>query len=308
VGNAATAAVAFFLLQALISRAIEPASGADAWHTNDVPLPSPFHDLVPATNQFESVKAEVIAEKLRVTWDAEPKLADAKVIASADAPGHWPARDWRTHAMHRSGGSWSVQIPVDSLDVPLIYFIVAQRNGRGIASPMRIATPRALGLEQPTRIFWPFVEGFEQGLEGWRTIGGPELQTGVPSKNGRTALAVRVPESRRSVTIVTTRLRGWFLEEHGATGVGLWLRTKRGNSTAAFTVFANAYSAEQVVARRAAPISIADQWTRVELPFRTFPKFPLGEVDLFSIELTAKPGTEFLLDDVHLLGRWGMDF
>jgi hypothetical protein len=42
----------------------------------------------------------------------------------------------------------------------------------------------------------------------------------------------------------------------------------------------------------------------VELPFHTFPKLPIGEIDLFSIELTAKPGTEILLDDVQLLGRW----
>ncbi len=172
------------------------------------------------------------------------------------------------------------------------------------ASPMRIASARALGLEQPTRIFWPFLEGFEQGLQGWRIIDGPELHTGLPPKNGRAALAIRVPDSKRSVTVVTTRLRGWFLEEHGATGIALWLRTRTGSAAAVFTVFANAFSTNQIVARRAAPTVITDRWTNVELPFQSFPRFPIGEVDLFSIELTGQPGTEFLLDDVELLGRW----
>jgi len=103
-------------------------------------------------------------------------------------------------------------------------------------------------------------------------------------------------------------LRGWFLEEHGATGVGLWLRVKKGTGTAAFTLIANALSTNQVVSRRAEAVKVSTSWTKAMLLFESFPKAPLGDVDLFSIELSGESGTEFLIDNVYLLGRWRDDF
>ena len=128
------------------------------------------------------------------------------------------------------------------------------------------------------------------------------------AKSGRASLIARVPAGARSVSIQTTKLRGWFLQEHGATGVGLWMRVKSGTGAAAFTLMANAFTTNQVVARRAETATVSTNWMKAAFLFESFPKFPVSEVDLFTIEFAAEPGTELLLDDVHLLGRWRNDF
>ena len=297
--------IVLFVFSAVVLRAREAQPGSDVWLTNAPALPEPFHTAAIDTNRFSNLKMEAVAGKLLVRWETREPFAEARLAASADAPGHWPARDWRTFPMRRSGMGWVTEVPADSLDVPLIYFVIA---GSGTASPMRIAHPGGLGLEVPTRLFWPFLEGFEQQLESWRIIGEPGLERSTQAKNGRASLLVRIPRNRRSVTLVTTRLRGWFLQEHDATGVTLWLRTKTGRGTARFSLFANAFSTNQIIARRQEAIGVTDKWTRALLPFSSFPRLQLGDVDLFSIEVTGAPGTEFLLDDVQLLGRWPEDY
>jgi len=177
-----------------------------------------------------------------------------------------------------------------------------------VVSPMRVVYPRAFGLEAPSHFFWAFIEGFEQDLDGWRTASAATLSANTVAKSGRTSLAVRVPADRRSVSVETTRLRGWFLEEHGATGIGLWLRTQSGTATATFTLLANARSTNQVVARRDETLKVSTKWTKAALLFESFPKLRLGDVDLFSIEFAAEAGTELFIDDLHLLGRWRDDF
>lgn len=113
---------------------------------------------------------------------------------------------------------------------------------------------------------------------------------------------------QRSIAVETTRLRGWFLEEHRAAGIGVWLRTKSGTGTAAFTLVANARSTNQIISRRAETMKVSTKWAKAALLFESFPKVRLGDLDLFSIEFAAEPGTELLIDDLHLLGRWRDDF
>lgn len=288
--------------------ALEPKPGADAWLTNAPAWPAEMIKARLSTNPFITLRAEAIAGRLRVSWESATPFDSARVIVSADAPGHWPARDWRSITMKRHGTNWQAELPVDSLDVPLIYSVIASNREETIASPLRIAWPGALGLEQPTRLFWPFVEGFEQGTEGWRAIPGVTLRTDGAAKHGRAALRIEVPAGERSVTIVTTRLRGWFIAEHRATGLELWLKTRQGKGVAAFELLAHAFTTNQVLARRLAPVAVNSSWTKVELPWASFPKFPLGEMDLLAIELTGAPGTEFLIDDVQWLGRWRSGF
>lgn len=301
-------AATIVFLQTVIVCARDLQPGSDTWLTNAPPLPEPHTTTAIDTNRFANLKAEAVAGKLLVRWETAEQSSEARIIASADAPGHWPARDWRTFPMRRTPTGWLTEIPADSVDVPVIYFAVAARNGRTVASPMRIAHPLALGLETPTRLFWPFIEGFELGTEGWRSVDGPALRRDAEAKSGRASLAIQVLEQRRSATLVTTRLRGWFVEEHGATGVALWLRTKTGAGTARFALFANAFSTNQLIARRIETMQVTEKWTPAALPFSSFPKLALGDVDLFSVELTAEAGTEFLIDDVRLLGRWPRDF
>jgi len=289
-----------------LSHAVEPLPGSDVWLTNAPPLPKPF--TAASADSFRTLRAEAIAGRLRVSWESTGPVRHAQIIASADAPGHWPARDWRSTAMTSHGTNWQAELPVDSLHVPLIYFLVASNDGRFTASPMRIAQPGALGLEQPTRIFWPFVEGFEQGFEGWRVLHGPPLRGGPGAKHGRAALAIQIPPGERSVTIATTRPRGWFAQEHRASGLELWLRTRTGRGHAVLEVLANAFTTNQQMARVAEPVAVSARWTRAELRFARLPKFPLTDLDLFSIELIGEPGTEFLIDDVQWVGRWRTEF
>jgi hypothetical protein len=301
--------IAFLLLaQAVTACALEPPPGSDAWLTNAPPLPAEFAKTTLPTNSFATLRAEVIAGRLRITWDAPGRFDSVRVVISAEALGHWPARDWRTFSMKSTGKTWNTELPVDNLEVPVVYFLLVSNAGTNAGSPMRIAWPGALGLEQPTRLFWPFIEGFEQGTEGWRIIYGPPFRTKAAARNGRSSLAVTIPPGRSSVTLVTTRLRGWFLQEHHAAGIELWIRTQRGKGMMTPELLANAFSTNQVIARQSAPTVIGPRWTRVDLLFSTFPKFPLGELDLFSIELTGETGMEFLLDDVQLLGRRYSDY
>jgi len=298
--------VMIVFLQTIMARARDPQPGSDVWLTNAPALPQPHTTTAIDTNRFSSLRAEAVAGKLLVRWEIGEPFSEARIIASADAPGHWPARDWRTFPMRRTPTGWLTEVPADGLDVPIIYFASAIGQGTSLASPMRMVHPRALGLEEPTRLFWPFIEGFEQGTEGWRAIDG-SLRRDTEGKSGRASLGIQISKERRSATLVTTRLRGWFLEEHGATGVALWLRLKTGTGTARFTLFANAFSTNQLIARRTETMKVTEKWTQAVLHFRSFPKLALGDVDLFSVELTAEPGMEFLMDDVRLLGRWPRD-
>jgi hypothetical protein len=144
-------------------------------------------------------------------------------------------------------------------------------------------------------------------LQGWRTMHGPRLRTDGVAKHGRSALVITIPAGQHSVTIATTRMRGWYLQEHRATGIELWMRTRQANGVAAFDLLANAFTSNQIMARQTKVVTVTSRWTRFEVLFRNLPRFPLGDLDLFSIELTGEPGTEFLLDDVQLLGRWRTD-
>jgi hypothetical protein len=82
---------------------------------------------------------------------------------------------------------------------------------------------------------------------------------------------------------------------------------KAGTGTARFALFANAFSTNQLIARRTETMAVTERWTQAVLPFNSFPKLALGDVDLFSVELTAAPGAELLIDDVRLSGRWPRD-
>jgi hypothetical protein len=274
---------------------------------------------------FSNLHAEVCAARLKILWSPEVPITNAAVTlhASADDPGHWPARDWRPCRMSLHAQSWEVFVPVSDVDVPLVYFVTAVENdaiGRlnripTVAvtniSPMRICKPRSAGLEEATRVFWPFLEGFEQDTASWRLISDPEesapLTTGSPARNGLSALAVTLPAGKRSVTLATTRVRGWQLMQNGATGVHLWLRAGKGTGRARFTLLANASTADQVVSIWPKETIVTEAWQPVKLSLSDLPKLPVAGVDLFAIELIGDGPMEFLLDDLELLGPWPME-
>lgn len=286
---------------------------AESWLGGTVQFPGEINSSMVETGRFTTARAEYLAGVVKVFWTA-PDLDGAAQVTlrlSVDEPGHWPVRDWRSFTMSRRGPSWDATVPVDSLDVPLIYFIEA-RNGRRLeVSPMRICRPRLLGLEQPTRFFWWFVEGFEEGLESWRYLAGnagiEAIRTSNLARNGKKSLLVTVPPGKASVTLGTTRLRGWYVAEHGASGVRFWTRTSSGNGQVRCTCFANAFSTNQTVSMSKFTATVRSDWGASDFMWDSFPRFDSSQLDFIAIELVGSPGQEFFLDDLQLLGPWSKD-
>lgn len=228
---------------------------ADEWITSTVWYPTPFRaDQVRsnAFNTFAGLQAEVAMGQLKIRCPtaAFPDQTNVQLHVSVDAAGHWPARDWRTQPMSRHEVVWEAVVPVFDLDLPLAYFVTAPQAPVPGVSPMRLLQPRALGLTQPTRLFWSFLEGFEEGLESWRVLApeGAQLHTDSTARMGRAAMAVTLPEGKHSVTVGTTRLRPWHLWKFNCCGLRVWLRTREGAGRARFSLLTNAYTTNQAVA------------------------------------------------------------
>jgi hypothetical protein len=209
------------------------------------------------------------------------------------------------------GGHWECSLPVVDLDVPIVYYILvpnAESAGGGLCSPMRVCRPRVLGLAAPTALFWPFLEGFEQGCESWRLLSAPSnapaLTTDSLAKDGLAALRVSLPSGRRSVTVATTRIRGWHFRLLGATGVRVWMRTRSGPGEARFTMFSQALTTNQVVSVSRTTAKLSDDWRKVSLFPSDFPTLSAAELDLFAIEFVGEGAQDFLVDNLELLGPW----
>jgi hypothetical protein len=297
----------------------QPSTAADDWLAGPVQFPWVSSNSPGSAATFTNLHADLLGGKLRVLWPAEQPATNvsATLWSSADKPGRWAARDWRPYAMAWRGSGWESTVPVDDVDVPLVYFVEVREDPSLHAkpataatqvSPMRICRPRVLGLEEPTRIFWPFLEGFEQGAESWRLLAPtpetPALALASEGKSGLAALRVRLPAQRHSVTVATTRVRGWQLRQQSAAGFRLWLRTGRGAGSARFTLFANAFATTQVASVCRTDTKLGEKWQKVDLALAEFPKVPLDDVDLVAIEFIGDGPQEFFIDDLQLLGPW----
>ncbi len=293
------------LLTAVRCAAAALPQAPDAWMTNEIVFPTQANGAAVNRNPFPNLHAEVIAGSLRILWPTTASDASALLVFSADDPGHSHARDWRTLRMERRGTAWQATVPLDSVEIPVAYCVVAAADGITNVSPMRLCRPRALGAEEPSRFFWPFLEGFEQGLEGWSVLTeGSQMGISSTVKNGKASLRVAMPAKGRSVTVATTRLRGWFTQEHGATGVAFWARTVAGAGSVRCALRANAFTTNEIAAAQQDVTALGTNWQRVALKFSDFPQFRREQLDLITLEFGGAAGAEFLLDDVHLLGRW----
>lgn len=291
----------------------EPKAAADRWLTSSGQFPTGTElGAVTGTNVFETLHAEFLAGKLKLFLSGErfPKGSAIVLRASAQEIGHWLARDWRSFRMAWSVNRWETTVPVEDVDVPIVYFVKTGEGTDAQVSPMRLVFPRDAGMEEPTRIFWPFLEGFEEGTDSWQMIGPspqPRLRADAPGRNGLTSLVVPLAANQRSVTVATTRVRGWQIQKEAATGVGLWVRTRTGNGQARFAMKANAFTTNQVTAAFKKVADVTAQWQKVELSFADLGSLPWRGVDVFTIELIGVGPREFLVDDLHLLGPWKLD-
>lgn len=281
---------------------------ADAWLEGAVRYPRALATNALRPDAFAGLRAEPLAEQLKVRWQPGQPSAQPRVLLhySADAPGHWPARDWRTLPMPQRGAVWEATLPVDDLDVPLVYFVSVGDGPPALLSPMRVVAPRLAGMEKPSRIFWPFLDGFEEGLSGWEltSVGGAPLKISASAHDGNAALSVTLPAGQRSVTVSTARVRGWHYSHQLATGLRVWLRAPGGQGVARFALHADAGTTNAVSAVSTVEATLDDKWRKVDLSFSSFPNFPVVGTDSFSIELSGEGPREFLVDDVRLLGRW----
>jgi hypothetical protein len=281
---------------------------------------------------FRDLKSDLLAGRLKVLWPTNLNLAGAgakvELFVSVDEAGHWPARDWQILSMNQGAQGWDATVPVDYVDVPLIYFVRvtglgdsgkpktetagSTPGGRGPAteavSPMRIVQPRLLGMQEPTRIFWPFLDGFEEGLGHWSLLSdeaeGFAMKASPLAKTGLAALEISLPGNKRSVTVATTRIRGWQVQQQNATGIRLWLRTAQGPARVRFTLLSHAFSPQQRVAPGKRDVAINEAWQKVDLSFDDFKGAALGHLDLFTIDFIGDGPQQFLADDLQLLGPW----
>src|SRR5262245_18312702 len=78
-------------------------------------------------NLFSNLHADVAAGLLKVLWTSELGLSAtaATVHASAASATHWPTRDWRSCATTRNGQTWQAIVPVEDVDVPIVYYLEA---------------------------------------------------------------------------------------------------------------------------------------------------------------------------------------
>ena len=164
---------------------------ADRWITNAVLYPAGLPDKPAPFPAFAPLRAEILAGQLRVflpTDALRDTNATPTLFASADEPGHWPARDWRRWPMTRRGPAWEATVPVDDVDVPLVYFVhlstiaIATTNsppalpppsplvGRGERDGVRgdrsdsgppNMRPTAAGISSPMRVCFPRAAGME---------------------------------------------------------------------------------------------------------------------------------------------------
>ncbi len=306
-------------LGAVAALAQTPKPRTDQWLAGPFAYPAIVGASVGGTAGFEGIETDAVAGRLKIYWTAAATEGAGRVMlfASAEMAGHWPARDWHALPMSHRGGRWEASVPVESVDIPMIFFLRVGAGAGTRLSAMRICAPRAAGLEEPSRIFWPYLEGFEGTLESWRgfganvmagaALGAAPLQTDPVAKQGKLSLRVAVPGAGQMVGVATTRVRGWQIVERSATGLRLWMRTRSGAGRVVFTLFANAGGAREMVMPYDRVVLLDERWQKVDLAFARFGKGPLAEVDLLALEFSAEAAREFLVDELQLLGPWKLE-
>ena len=283
----------------------------DTWLTNAAQHPPYPIGPAPNSNLFSRLHSDVIGDQLKILWPA-PSNASVVVTlhASAASPGHWPVRDWRSYDMVWRHGEYEVNLPVEDLSVPIVYYARSIGSGGTNLSPNRVVHPARSGLEQASKLFWPFIEGFEEGMESWRVLANPAVAPRVTPQphDGKASLLVTVPAGKSSVVIATTRVRGWQIILEGATGLRLWLRTRTGEGRVKFGLYSAAHSPDHETREWLQETTIGPAWQKIDLSFRELREgFALGEADLFTIEFAPGEALEFLVDDLQFLGPWRLD-
>lgn len=280
-------------------------------YTSEIRYPVGFDKFNVNTNIFTNFYALAVAGKIQVVWETPVSFSNytATIFYSADYPEHCVSRDWRYLPMVYRGALYNASIPIDDIDIPVVYFIMGVSNSLTNLSPMRICYPRIAGLEAPSRPFWQFLEGFEESILNWQILNKyPDilsLRTNVVEpKNGKSALCITLPEGRRSISVATSRLRGWQIEHFKAKGFAVWVRTNDKSGFVQFSLVSYAGTEKQEIVQHPGIIPVSNQWKRIEINFDAFSKINLLNVDQLIFEFSGSGLMEFWIDDLSLTGGW----
>lgn len=248
--------------------------------------------------------------RMAIRWVPADGVQPADPVAwvSTGAPGHWPARDWRRWTLkEEAGGVRVARVPVVSASEPVVYCVGERVGEVRRCSPLRVFRPEAAGFREPTAPFLGFLEGFEDGIEGWEGPAGAgregALRASSQALAGRGALRMEVPAERGSVTVGTPRIRGWMFREHAVSAVRVAVRTESGNGRLRFALHSRTGTDGLAVHPVAFEPVVGPGWQRIEVPVEAFAGLRALEVDWFSVQFLAESGRALLLDDVELVLR-----
>ncbi|MDB6053509.1 MAG: hypothetical protein JWN25_1032 [Verrucomicrobiales bacterium] len=286
----------------LTSRAQTPLPPGEALVTNLVSSLTNRFGPVEST-LFTNLHVEVLNSRLHMFCVLPTTNVKSFTIHySLGNEGHWVARDWRSFPASLKGQTWDCIIPVETLDLPFLYLAELEMADRKPASPLHKIDPDELGMKSPTQPFWGFIEGFEQGLEGWfpASTENPMKIVGSPVKTGKAALQITIPTKRNSATIITSRIRGAQINLTGSIGVTLQARSNT-KARLRFTVFEKRGERGQRLLQFPTEMEIDKSWKKIELPLESLPDPHLIDLDTFGIEAIGEPLTEVFLDDLNLV-------
>jgi hypothetical protein len=302
----------FAAMAATTAPAPVPERPADDWLP---PVPAavaptlPPNDHGAASGEFASLRAEIAGARAKIAWtptqSPPASAATATLVYSIDPPGHWEVRDWQSTPMQRGPESWIAPLPVACLSVPVVYFIRYAGDGPTRTSPARVFQPLLAGLEEPSHPFTGFLDGFEQGIQGWSGGTGREPDGAIShttnALSGIGALRLEIPRQRSSVAAGSVRVRGWMLWELSPTALRFSARAPHGHGRVRCSLVANARTAEVQVFPDARDHPVDRHWSRLEFPIADFGGLRLREVDWMTIQFLAAPGEDLLVDDVELV-------
>ena len=281
----------------------------DGWITNRITLPRLIGTNRVNFADFARLHSREVGGRLKVRWPGDTNATGVTAWISAGPLGHWKSRDWRPRRMALGELGWEANVPVEDLDEAIAYFVSAVRSGRTNYSILRSVVPRDAELPQPTSAFWPFLEGFEDGIHSWWTEGdrtGAALSLSAEPRTGYASLRLVIPERGRSATALTTRIRGSVIRASQATGLRFWVRGSGGDGKLKLTAFADAETLSQTSAGFRTEVSVGSKepWQRVEVLFAGLGSFPIAALDRLAFEFSGPGAAALFLDDLELIGPW----
>lgn len=281
------------------------AAPGDRWLDHPKSFPWETGRRVLYRTTFVSLKAEVIIGQLNIFWRSASGATSQTVTLhySPDFPGHWSAREWRTLNMRKRGDLFDAKVPVSDIDIPIVYYLEFHGANTSQISPTRLAHARSLGMEKPSTVFWPFLEGFESDMGNWQS-NHQIKRDDLVAHSGKHSLQISIPSGKRSAAVATTRLRGWHFRQQNATGLRLWLKASVRDTKVRFKLTSNSQSNRAEVAPSTREATIGPTWQLVELPLSSFAVTTPGDIDRFSLEFVNEGPVHIHIDDVELTGRW----